>query len=151
MKQLTSSILISFQLVILLVGTQMPGAWRVEGLQLLHAPTYVSSLAHFVLFAGLALVMAVRPVSWSGSRILWAALALALLTEAFQYFAIDRHPRLRDVGIDLAGTVAGLLFAKLGSVFASSRLGGLTFGSLKRSWFFSKPEVSADKKIAVSD
>lgn len=40
---------------------------------------------------------------------LLAALALALLTEGLQFLAIDRHPRLVDVGIDLAGV--GLVLA----------------------------------------
>jgi VanZ family protein len=47
---------------------------------------------------GLRLVLAVRP--------------LALLTEGLQFFAIDRHPRLIDVGIDLAGTVLALALVK---------------------------------------
>ena len=48
-------------------------------------------------------------------------LVLALLTEAFQFFATERHPHLRDVGVDLAGTVAGLALVKLSSAFAGSK------------------------------
>jgi len=121
MKRRVSMLLVSLQLLVLLIGTQMPGAWRAEGVQLLHAPSYISSLAHFVLFAGMGMVVAMRPMSWSVVRILAAALALALLTEALQFFAIERHPRLRDVGIDLAGTVAGLMLVKLKTAFAGSR------------------------------
>ena len=121
MNRRVSLLLVSLQLLALLIGTQMPGAWRAEGLQLLQAPSYASSLAHFVLFAGMAMVLAIRPISWPVMRILATALALALLTEAFQFFATDRHPRVVDVGIDLVGTVAGLVLVKLGSVFAGSR------------------------------
>ena len=121
MSRRVSLLLVGLQLLVLLIGTQMPGAWRAEGVQLLHAPSYVSSLAHFVLFAGMAMVVAMRPISWPVMRILAAALALALLTEAFQFFANDRHPRTLDVGIDLAGTVAGLALVKLSSAFAGSK------------------------------
>lgn len=121
MKRRVSLLLVGLQLFALLIGTQMPGAWRAEGVQLLHAPSYFSSLAHFVLFAGMSMVMAMRPMSWSVVRILAAALALALLTEAFQFFATERHPRLRDVGIDLAGAVAGLMLVKLKNAFFSSQ------------------------------
>jgi VanZ family protein len=40
--------------------------------------------------------------------------ALALLTEGLQFFAIDRHPRWLDVGIDMAGALAGVGLIKLG-------------------------------------
>lgn len=96
----------------LLVGTQMPGAWRGEAVQSLHAPSWVSSWAHFVLFLGIALVLLVRPLAWPTRRVLLAALALALLTEGLQFFAIDRHPRLIDVGIDMAGTLLALVLVK---------------------------------------
>jgi VanZ family protein len=36
-------------------------------------------------------------------------LALAILTEALQYLAIDRHPRLLDIGIDMAGACVGVV------------------------------------------
>ena len=121
MKRQISLLLVCLQLLALLIGTQMPGAWRAEGLQLLHAPSYISSLAHFVLFAGMAVGVAMRPMSWPVLRVLAAALALALSTEAFQFFATERHPRLRDVGIDLAGAVAGLVLIRLGSMFSRSR------------------------------
>ena len=100
--------LIGLQLLALLVGTQMPGAWRSGAVQALHAPSWVSSLAHLVLFAGMAIVLAVRPLAWPVARIVLAALGLALLTEGLQFFAIDRHPRWIDVGIDMAGALAGM-------------------------------------------
>jgi VanZ family protein len=99
-------------LLALLVGTQMPGAWRNEAVQILHAPSSVSSWAHFVLFFGIALVLLVRPLAWPAQRVLLAALALGLLTEGLQFFAIDRHPRLIDVGIDMAGALLALAFVK---------------------------------------
>lgn len=38
-------------------------------------------------------------------------LVLVLLTEGLQFFAIDRHPRLVDVSIALAGAGLGLVVA----------------------------------------
>ena len=94
--------------LLLLIGTQMPGAWRagIEGS--LHSPWGLSSWAHLVLFAGMAWV-ASAPLAWPWPRVVLAALALALLTEGLQFLAIDRHPSLVDVGIDLAGAGLGLV------------------------------------------
>ena len=101
--------LLLLQVLLILIGTQMPGAWRagIEGS--LHAPFELSSWAHFVLFVGMAMVAYSRPLAWPWQRVLLAALGLALLTEGLQFFAIDRHPRWLDVGIDLAGALAGAL------------------------------------------
>ncbi|MEO6321246.1 MAG: VanZ family protein [Polaromonas sp.] len=96
----------------LLVGTQMPGAWRSGVEHRMHAPFALSSLAHFVVFSAMALVLAGRPISWPAWRVLLATLALGLLTEGLQFFAIDRHPRLIDVGIDMSGALLALAFVK---------------------------------------
>ena len=104
--------LLGLQLLALLVGTQMPGAWRAGVMEALHAPSMLSSLAHLVLFAGMAAVAAARPLQWSVLRILCVALALAVLTEVLQFFALERHPQLRDVGIDVAGALLGVGFIK---------------------------------------
>jgi VanZ family protein len=45
-------------------------------------------------------------------RVLLAGLALALLSEGLQFFAMDRHPRWRDVGIDMAGVVLAVVLVK---------------------------------------
>ncbi|CAM3441227.1 hypothetical protein [Polaromonas hydrogenivorans] len=104
--------LLALQVLLLLVGTLMPGAWRSGAEHRLHAPFPVSSWAHFVLFAGMGLMLSVRPLAWPTGGIVRAALALALLTEGLQFLAIDRHPRLLDVGIDMAGTVFALALVK---------------------------------------
>ena len=108
MSQRLSWWLLGVQLVALLVGTQMPGAWRSSVMDATHAPAVLSSLAHLVLFMGLAAVVAARPLQWPLLRIALVALALALLTEGLQFFAQERHPRLRDVGIDMAGALLGV-------------------------------------------
>jgi hypothetical protein len=97
--------------LLLLVGTQMPGAWRAGIEESLHSPWGLSSWAHLVVFASMSL-LASRPLAWPWLRVLLAAFALALLTEGLQFFAIDRHPRWIDVGIDLAGAVSGVLLAR---------------------------------------
>lgn len=108
MTHRVSRALIGLQLLALLMGTQMPGAWRSGAVQALHAPSWVSSLAHFGLFAGMAMVLAARPLAWPVAHIVLAALALALLTEGLQFLAINRYPRWLDVGIDMTGTLAGV-------------------------------------------
>ena len=107
------------QLACLVLGTQMPGAWR-DGLQgAMGLPFGVSSWAHFVLFGGMAALAAARPLAWrwqwqwQWQWVLLAALALALLTEGLQFLAIDRHPRWLDVGIDMGGALLGVALGGL--------------------------------------
>jgi len=104
--------LVLLQVIFLLVGTLMPGAWRNGVEQAIEVSLPVSSLAHFVLFTGMALVLAVRPLAWPVVKILLLALSLAVTTEGLQFFALDRHPRLLDVGIDMAGSFFGLALVK---------------------------------------
>lgn len=113
MSHQISRALIGLQLLALLVGTQMPNAWRNGAVQALHAPSWVSSTGHFVLFAGMAMVLAARPLAWPVARTVLVLLVLALLTEGLQSFAIDRHPRWVDVGIDVAGALVGVGLVKL--------------------------------------
>jgi hypothetical protein len=104
--------LLFVQLMLLFVGTQMPGAWRAGLEASLHSPWGLSSWAHFAIFAGMAFVAFARPLAWPWHRVLLAALGLALLTEGLQFFAIDRHPRWVDVGIDMAGALTSLAMVR---------------------------------------
>jgi VanZ family protein len=116
MKQLSRQsafALLAALLVLLMVGTQMPGAWRDEAFRVTQLPWQLTKVAHFVLFAALACVARLPPLGQSGLRVLAAALALALLTEGLQYLASNRNPSMRDVGIDMAGAGLGLLLAGL--------------------------------------
>lgn len=57
--------LLLWQVVLLLIGTQMPGAWR-SGLEAgLHAPFGLSSWAHFVLFTPMTWMVHSAPINWS--------------------------------------------------------------------------------------
>lgn len=94
--------------MLLFIGTQMPGAMRAALEAGLHSPWGLSSWAHFGMFAGMAAVAYARPTAWPWHRVLLVALCLALISEALQFFATDRHPRWLDVGIDMAGAVVGL-------------------------------------------
>jgi len=100
--------LLVLQVLLLFVGTQMPGALRAGLEASLHSPWGLSSWAHFVIFVGMAAVAFARPMAWPWGRVLLAALGLALVSEGLQFFAIDRHPRWVDVGIDMTGAVVGL-------------------------------------------
>jgi hypothetical protein len=104
--------LLLLQVLLLLVGTQMPGVWRASIEHSLHSPWGLSSWAHLFLFAGMAWITA-GALAWPWHRLILLALGLALLTEGMQFFALDRHPRWLDVGIDLAGAGLGMLVARL--------------------------------------
>lgn len=105
--------LLAFLVLVLLVGTQMSGVWR-DAVQNAVLPGWgLSSGAHFVLFASMAWLARVAPLAQPIVRIGLHGLALALLTEGMQFFAIDRNASWADVGIDMSGVVAGLFFARL--------------------------------------
>lgn len=87
-------LLLAVLLALLVFGTQMPGAWKDETLRVAHLPWWLTKVAHFGLFAGMA------------------ALALGLATEGLQFWASNRTPTWHDVGIDMAGAVLGLLLAR---------------------------------------
>ena len=110
--------LFSLHLVALFVGTQMPNAWRNGVEQSLQASFPLSSWAHFAVFCSLSLLLLMRPLACSARRVLLLTLALALLSEALQFFAADRHPRLRDVGIDMAGALLAVVIMALQSRWA---------------------------------
>jgi VanZ family protein len=97
--------------VLLLLGTQMPGALRNEAFRVMHLPWQMNKVAHFVLFASMAYLARVPPLRYSLARVLLGALALALLTEGLQFYATNRDPSWRDVGVDMAGAAVGLLVA----------------------------------------
>ena len=96
----------------------MPGAWRNGMEHEVHAPFAISHWAHFVIFLCIALVMRMRPLAWSTVRVILFALSLAFLTEGMQFFAIDRHPRWRDVGIDMSGAAMALSLIYFFSFFS---------------------------------
>ena len=87
----------------------MPGLWRDTTVATLGVPGAVSPIAHFVLFCGIAAVAYIAPLRWPGFRVVVLTLALALLTEGLQFFAMDRHPRWIDVGIDMAGVLTTMM------------------------------------------
>ena len=106
--------LLVFMILALLVGTLMPGALRNTIESRLNAPPFFSSASHFALFLGIGLIARLKPLAFGVARVVLAVLALGLLSEALQFFAVDRHPRLIDVLIDLAGAMAGIgLAAKI--------------------------------------
>ena len=112
--------LFSLHILALFVGTQMPNAWRNGVEQSLHVPFSLSSWAHFVVFCGMSLLLMMRPLACRARWVILLALTLALLTEALQFFAIDRHPRLLDIGIDMAGTLLAVVIMALRSRWAGA-------------------------------
>lgn len=72
-----------------------------------------AALAHFVLFAVIAATPVYGAAPRSLPRAMLTALALAVTTEWLQSFVPGRHPLVRDALIDLTGTLAGLLAARV--------------------------------------
>jgi VanZ like family len=101
-------------LIALLVGTQISGEFRdaIES-QLFPRAFPFSAFAHFGLFALASWALHTKPLQVRARHVWLAALAVALVTEGLQHFAVGRHPRLRDVGIDMSGAAMGLLLSLL--------------------------------------
>ena len=99
-------------LILLYAGTLMPGSAKAAIESHMWGVIPWSGLAHFSLFAAIAAL----PVYGRMRAAPWLALAIALFlaatTEGLQSFVPGRHPLLRDVGIDLSGTLLGLLTAR---------------------------------------
>lgn len=103
---------------VLLIGTLMPGNWKRSAEQSVdssievavagHVPIDLAVVAHVALFAAICYLLPRarwwRVRSW---HVLAAGLALALLTEGLQFFAVDRHPSLAGAAQDLIGTAIG--------------------------------------------
>jgi VanZ family protein len=105
--------LVGVLLALLMVGTQIPGLWRSALEASLHSPWPLAKVAHLSIFAAMAFLCTVRPLSWPAWRVLLAALALGLLTEGLQWVvAIDRDASWTDVGIDMAGAAIAVLLAR---------------------------------------
>jgi hypothetical protein len=95
-------------IVVLVVGTTIPGSLKanIEGQMWQGWPW--STSAHFLLFACIAALPVYGQGPGAVFRALSLALLLALVTEGLQAWAPGRHPLLRDVLIDLAGTIFGM-------------------------------------------
>jgi uncharacterized membrane protein AbrB (regulator of aidB expression) len=93
---------------LLFFGTLMPGSWKEAAAQPLYGVVDISVLAHVALFAAICFMLPLarfwRVELW---HLLAAGLALALLTEGLQHFAVNRHPELAGLGQDMLGAFIG--------------------------------------------
>jgi hypothetical protein len=106
-------VLTCFLLVLLFVGTLMPGGWKRSAELAVHAPGYLGMVAHVLLFAGICFLLPhARPWEVRGWHVLGVGLALALLTEGLQFFAVDRHPEAAGLLQDMTGAVIGWMLGR---------------------------------------
>jgi uncharacterized membrane protein AbrB (regulator of aidB expression) len=105
-------VLLAALVVLLLLGTLIPGAWRNALEASLQAPFPLAKLAHLLIFMAMAFVVRASDLAWSRPMVLLAALGLGLLTEGLQLVAIGRDANWRDVGTDVLGACLGLVFAQ---------------------------------------
>ena len=95
-------------MVALFVGTLMPGSWKEAAISPFSRAIDLAAVAHIALFAGICFTLApARFWSVKSWHVVAVGLALALMTEGLQYFAIGRHPNLDGVLQDMIGAVLG--------------------------------------------
>ena len=104
--------LLATSVLMLVLGTQMPGNLRDAAFAATQLPWQMSKVAHFALFAVIAGLAHASPLNWSLRRVVLGSLALALLTEAFQFAAVGRDPSWRDVCLDCLGAAFGLVLVR---------------------------------------
>lgn len=96
-------------LLLIFVGTLMPGDWMRGAEGLLRPGLPWPELGHFVLFALLASSPLFGP-GWRGAlRAMACALVVALSTELLQAWVPGRQPSVADALLDLAGAGVGRL------------------------------------------
>ena len=114
-------VLFAFLLLVLFVGTLMPGHLKSAVENHLFESWPWASMAHFVLFAAIAAL----PIYGRGHGAFTQPLVLAMLlagtTELLQTWVPGRHPLWRDVAIDLSGALAGLAGCAVGVRLRSLR------------------------------
>ena len=107
-----NSVVLALCVVVLIAGTMVPGAWKLAIESSVFPRRFpASAMAHFLLFALAAVCLSKAPFMLRPLSVIGIALVAALATEGLQHFAIGRHPRLTDVGIDLLGALAGIALA----------------------------------------
>src|SRR5437868_13366034 len=109
--------------LVLFAGTLMPGSLKTGIEQQMWHVLPWSAMAHLVLFG----VIAAQPAFGRGwgavARALLLAAVLACTTELLQTWVPGRHPRLQDVGIDLAGALVGLALRQVLLMWMGRRAG----------------------------
>lgn len=109
-----AQVLLLTLMLLLLLGTQMPGAWRDEAFRVAHLPWQMTKVAHVVLFAAMAGVATWRPLCMPLKRVLVGVVVLAVLTELLQHWVPNRNPSVWDVGFDIGGALLGCGLARWG-------------------------------------
>ena len=109
----TAWVLFIVLVLLLVIGTTMPADVK-NGIEshMWHVLPW-SALAHFTLF----MLIGLCPVYGNGRaavlRTVSIGLALAVMTESLQALVPGRSPQVRDVFIDLSGTVTALVLLRL--------------------------------------
>ncbi|UYG06050.1 VanZ family protein [Halomonas sp. M4R1S46] len=98
-------------LLAFLVGGLIPGALRAAIEQRLHLPFAVPPVAHFLLSGVMAAGLRWCRPAWPLAVVLLVVLAIGGLAEVAQVWVPGRQPSWGDLGLDLAGTVTGLIVA----------------------------------------
>jgi hypothetical protein len=109
--KIRTRILLSGALLLVLLGTLMPGALKAWIESRLGSWLPWSSLGHFFLFAALALFQTLRTGHRGTSAVVGVGFAIAVATETLQNWIPGRHPLASDVLLDVAGTIFGWLIA----------------------------------------
>ena len=99
--------------LLLFVGTLMPGSLKAQIESNFWGAIPWSSLAHFALFAGLAALSVYGNGRAGVGRAVLIASLFAGVTEFLQSLVPGRHPLMHDALIDMAGALTGLTLRSL--------------------------------------
>jgi VanZ family protein len=106
-------IIFAILVLLLVAGTTMPNELKaeIEGRMWRKLPW--SALAHYTLF----MLLGMCPVYGNGRaaalRTIGVAVMLAVITETLQSVVPGRHPQMKDMAIDIAGTATALFLRRV--------------------------------------
>ncbi len=110
LKQQFSRVVTCILIALLFLGTLMPGAWKDAAIEPLQSPIDLGALAHVGLLAAICFMLPFarfwKVKTW---HIPIFGLMLALITEGLQFFAVDRHPNMAGIYLDVAGALLGCM------------------------------------------
>ncbi|MDN3554943.1 VanZ family protein [Halomonas maura] len=103
--------LLGLALLTFLAGGLIPGALRAAIEQRLHLPFAVPPVAHFLLSGAMAAGLRWCRPCWPLAVVLMVVLTIGGLAELAQVWVPGRQPSWGDLGLDVAGALAGLVAA----------------------------------------
>ncbi|EPC04161.1 hypothetical protein L861_02290 [Litchfieldella anticariensis FP35 = DSM 16096] len=112
-------VILGLSLLAFLIGGLMPSPVRAAIEQRMNLPFSVPPVAHLVLCAVMTATLRWWLSAWHAGVILMIVLLIGGVAEIGQHWIPNRTPDLRDMGLNLAGGLLGLLVMSAGRRYSA--------------------------------